>query len=55
VRAMNCLKNARIATIGELLKKSEDELLAYKNFGRVSLNEIKEKLTEMGLSLGSEN
>ena len=52
VRAMNCLKNAKIATIGELVHKTEEELLSYKNFGKISLVEIKEKLKEMDLSLG---
>ena len=52
VRANNCLKNAKINTIGELVRKTEDELLSYKNFGKVSLNEIKDKLKEMDLSLG---
>jgi DNA-directed RNA polymerase subunit alpha len=52
VRAYNCLKNANIQTIGELVQKSEQEMLRTKNFGRKSLNEIKEILTTMGLSLG---
>ncbi len=52
VRAYNCLKNANIQTIGELVQKSEQEMLRTKNFGRKSLNEIKEILTNMGLSLG---
>ncbi len=52
VRATNCLKNAKINTIGELVRKTEEELLAYKNFGKISLTEIKEKLKEMELSLG---
>lgn len=52
VRASNCLKVAKIKTIGELVGKSEDELLAYKNFGKKSLDEIRERLKEMGLSLG---
>jgi len=51
-RASNCLKVAGIRTIGELVNKSEDDLLAVKNFGQKSLNEIKDKLKEMGLSLG---
>jgi len=51
-RASNCLKVAGVCTIGELVTKSEDDLLAVKNFGQKSLNEIKEKLNEMGLSLG---
>ena len=52
VRSYNCLKNANIRTIGELVQKSEAEMLKTKNFGRKSLNEIKEILSEMGLSLG---
>lgn len=52
VRSYNCLKNANIQTIGELVQKSEGEMLRTKNFGRKSLNEIKEILTTMGLSLG---
>ena len=52
VRSYNCLKNANIRTIRELVQKSEGEMLKTKNFGRKSLNEIKEILTSMGLSLG---
>lgn len=52
VRASNCLKVAKIKTIGELVSKSEDELLSYKNFGKKSLDEIRERLKEMGLNLG---
>jgi len=52
VRSYNCLKNANIRTIGELVQKSEAEMLKTKNFGRKSLNEIKEILATMGLSLG---
>ncbi len=52
VRSANCLKNADIKYIGELVQKSEAEMLKTKNFGRKSLNEIKEMLTEMGLGLG---
>ena len=52
VRAANCLRNANIRFIGELVQKSEQEMLKTKNFGRKSLNEIKEILTEMGLHLG---
>jgi len=52
VRSYNCLKNANIQTIGELVQKSETEMLKTKNFGRKSLNEIKEILASMGLSLG---
>jgi DNA-directed RNA polymerase subunit alpha len=52
VRSANCLKNADIRFIGELVQKTEQEMLKTKNFGRKSLNEIKEILSEMGLSLG---
>ena len=52
VRSYNCLKNANIRTIRELVQKSEPEMLQTKNFGRKSLNEIKEILLDMGLSLG---
>ena len=52
VRSYNCLKNANIQTIGELVQKTEAEMLKTKNFGRKSLNEIKEILHTMGLSLG---
>ncbi len=52
VRSYNCLKNANIRTIRELVQKTEGEMLKTKNFGRKSLNEIKEILTTMGLSLG---
>ena len=52
VRSYNCLKNANIQTIGELVQKTEAEMLKTKNFGRKSLNEIKEILATMGLSLG---
>ena len=52
VRSYNCLKNANIQTIGELVCKSEAEMLKTKNFGRKSLNEIKEILASMGLGLG---
>jgi len=52
VRSYNCLKNANIQTIGELVQKTEAEMLRTKNFGRKSLNEIKEILANMGLSLG---
>jgi len=53
VRSANCLKNAGIQYIGELVQKTEPEMLKTKNFGRKSLNEIKEMLAEMGLGLGS--
>ena len=52
VRSYNCLKNANIQTIAELIQKTEAEMLKTKNFGRKSLNEIKEILAQMGLSLG---
>jgi DNA-directed RNA polymerase subunit alpha len=52
VRSYNCLKNANIRTLRELVQKTEGEMLKTKNFGRKSLNEIKEILTTMGLSLG---
>ncbi len=52
VRAANCLNNANITTVGQLALKSEQEMLKYRNFGKKSLNEIKEKLTALGLSLG---
>ena len=52
VRSYNCLKNAEIRTIRDLVQKTEAEMLKTKNFGRKSLNEIKEILHTMGLSLG---
>ncbi len=52
VRSYNCLKNADIRTIRELVQKTEPEMLKTKNFGRKSLNEIKEILSSMGLHLG---
>jgi DNA-directed RNA polymerase subunit alpha len=52
VRSANCLQNANIRYIGELVQKTEPEMLKTKNFGRKSLNEIKELLASMGLSLG---
>jgi DNA-directed RNA polymerase subunit alpha len=52
VRSANCLKNAEINKIYQLVQKTETEMLKTKNFGRKSLNEIKEVLSEMGLSLG---
>ncbi|MCL4401709.1 MAG: DNA-directed RNA polymerase subunit alpha, partial [Acidobacteria bacterium] len=51
VRSYNCLKNANIQTIGELVQKTEAEMLRTKNFGRKSLNEIKEILSGLGLQL----
>jgi DNA-directed RNA polymerase subunit alpha len=52
VRAANCLNNANITTVGELALKSEADMLKYRNFGKKSLNEIKDKLKELGLGLG---
>jgi len=52
VRAANCLNNANITTVGQLAMKSEAEMLKYRNFGKKSLNEIKDKLVQHGLSLG---
>ncbi|RRJ96091.1 DNA-directed RNA polymerase subunit alpha [Opitutaceae bacterium TAV4] len=52
VRAANCLNNANITTVGELAMKTEQEMLKYRNFGKKSLNEIKDKLEALGLSLG---
>lgn len=52
VRASNCIQKANIKTIGDLVQKSEGEMLKYKNFGKKSLNEIKKILGDMGLSLG---
>lgn len=52
VRSANCLKNANIHMIGELVQRSEAEMLKTQNFGRKSLNEIKDILSEMGLTLG---
>ena len=54
VRSMNCLKNDNIIYIGDLVQKSEGEMLRTPNFGRKSLNEIKEVLTGMSLYLGME-
>ncbi len=52
VRSSNCLREANIKSIAELVKKTEDEMLSFKNFGKKSLNEIKELLAGMGLTLG---
>ena len=52
VRAANCLNNANITSVGQLAMKSEAEMLKYRNFGKKSLNEIKDKLHELGLTLG---
>jgi len=54
VRSANCLKNDNIVYIGDLVQKTEAEMLRTPNFGRKSLNEIKEVLTQMGLHLGME-
>jgi len=51
VRAANCLNNANITSVGQLALKSEAEMLKYRNFGKKSLNEIKDKLQELGLGL----
>ncbi len=51
-RTLNCLKVAHIKTVRDLVKKTEDEILAYKNFGEKSLSEVKEKVKELGLTLG---
>ncbi|OHE75308.1 MAG: DNA-directed RNA polymerase subunit alpha [Verrucomicrobia bacterium RIFCSPHIGHO2_12_FULL_41_10] len=52
VRAANCLNNANITSVGQLAQKSEPDMLKYRNFGKKSLNEIKEKLIQLGLGLG---
>jgi DNA-directed RNA polymerase subunit alpha len=52
VRAANCLNNANITSVGQLAMKSEAEMLKYRNFGKKSLNEIKDKLQQLSLSLG---
>jgi DNA-directed RNA polymerase subunit alpha len=52
VRSANCLRNANITKIYQLVQKTESEMLKTKNFGRKSLNEIKELLSDLGLSLG---
>jgi DNA-directed RNA polymerase subunit alpha len=52
VRSSNCLRESNIKTIADLVKKTEDEMLSFKNFGKKSLNEIKELLAGMGLTLG---
>ena len=52
VRAANCLNNANIASVGELVSKTEADMLKYRNFGKKSLTEIKDKLKELGLCLG---
>jgi DNA-directed RNA polymerase subunit alpha len=52
VRAANCMKEEGISTVGELARRSTEELLALKNFGKTSLKEVEKKLTELGLDLG---
>ncbi len=52
VRAANCLNNANITTVGQLAQKTEADMLKYRNFGKKSLNEIKQKLVSLGLGLG---
>ncbi|HRR06780.1 MAG TPA: DNA-directed RNA polymerase subunit alpha C-terminal domain-containing protein, partial [Victivallales bacterium] len=52
VRSQNCLKNANIKLLGELCLKTEAKMLKYRNFGRISLEEVKEKLSSYGLNLG---
>ena len=52
VRATNCLRSANIATVGELVQRSENDMLKTKNFGRKSLDEIKGVLLDMGLDFG---
>jgi DNA-directed RNA polymerase subunit alpha len=52
VRAANCLNTANISTVGELAKKTEADMLKYRNFGKKTLTEIKQKLAQLGLSLG---
>jgi DNA-directed RNA polymerase subunit alpha len=52
VRSANCLRSINISTLGELVQKTEQEMLKTRNFGKKSLNEIKEKLMQFGLSLG---
>ncbi len=53
VRATNCLRSANVATVGELVQKSENEMLKTKNFGKKSLDEIKEVIQDMGLDFGT--
>ena len=52
VRSSNCLRNAKIQSIGELVKKTETDMLKYRNFGRKSLTEIQDMIKKMGLSFG---
>jgi DNA-directed RNA polymerase subunit alpha len=53
VRATNCLNSANITTVGQLALKTEAEMLKYRNFGKKSLNEIKDRLLQLGLTLGT--
>ena len=52
VRAMNCLESENINTVRDLVQRNEDQLLEVRNFGETTLNEVKEKLRQMGLHLG---
>jgi DNA-directed RNA polymerase subunit alpha len=52
VRASNCLETAKIRSVGELVQRTEDELLAVRSFGRTSLREVKSELEKIGLHLG---
>jgi DNA-directed RNA polymerase subunit alpha len=52
VRASNCLESENINTVRDLVSHSEDQLLEVRNFGETTLNEVKQKLTELGLHLG---
>jgi DNA-directed RNA polymerase subunit alpha len=52
VRASNCLESENILSVRELVSKSEDQLLEVRNFGETTLNEVRERLTELGLRLG---
>ena len=53
VRARNCMERLNLRTIGELVQKSEQELMSVKNFGQTSLSEIKQRLASQGLTLAS--
>jgi len=52
VRAMNCLESENVHTVRDLVQRSEDQLLEVRNFGETTLNEVKEKLADIGLRLG---
>ena len=52
VRASNCLETAKIATVGDLIAKTEEQLLAIKNFGKTTLKEVKKKLSQLNLMIG---